>query len=205
MAASEAQTIGRLEIMTALSDPDPNVDLVLIPGLGTAPVSNWGVCQSHWLTTLQQDQTRLRLVEFQYQIPIDDHFSWQLFLDQGANILRELSQLRIAAEVQKRLLLLVCHSLGGCILKQALSIANFQHPRYDLLLKVIVGIVFLGTPHSAPGDDALGEQCLWILKAANSGIVNKQLIVKVKSDISLLTNSRRLQCYAKVFAEIVGD
>lgn len=188
MAASEAQTIGRLEVLTALSDPDPNVDLVLIPGVGTAPASEWGISQPPWLTTLQQDQTRLRLVEFQYQIPIDDHFSWQLFLDQGANLLRELSQLRTAADVQKRPLLLVCHSLGGWILKQALSIANFQHPRYDMLLKVITGIVFLGTPQSSLGDDALGEQCLWILKAANSGISNKQLIVKGKSDTSLLTN-----------------
>lgn len=184
MATPETQTPGRLEILTTLSDSEPSVDIILIPGIGTASAAEWGLCQPLWLSALRQNHLQLRFLEFQYQITIDEHFSWQLLLDQGANLLRELSQLRGSAEVQKSPLLLVCHSLGGCILKQALSIANFQHPRYDSLLNVIIGIVFLGTPHRSLKDDAFVEQCLWILRAANAGLSNKQL----KANTSLLTN-----------------
>ena len=188
MTTSENLSNGRLEVLTEISDPDPNVDLVLIPGVGTTPVSEWGICQAPWLSKLQQNQTRLRLVAFHYQVAIDEQFSWQVFLDQGANLLRELSHLRKDIGLHQRPLLLVSHSLGGCVLKQALSIANFQHPRYDLLLNLIIGIVFLGTPHSSPRDEAFAERCLWILRAAHSGIPNKQLVGQKKGDISLLTN-----------------
>ena len=190
MAAFEAQIGGKLITLDSFSDPDPTVDLVLIPGVGTAPVQEWAVCQPSWLSAVQQDQTRLRILGFHYQILIDDQFSWQLFLDQGANLLRELSQVRNTIKVQRRPLLLVCHSLGGFILKQALCIANLQHTRYDLMLNAIVGMVFLGTPHNSPGDDALGEQCLWILKAANSGFSNKLSTQQRRKDPDLLTNLR---------------
>ncbi|KIW74479.1 hypothetical protein Z517_12419 [Fonsecaea pedrosoi CBS 271.37] len=189
MATFDTQVGSRLAISEAFSNSNPNVDLVLIPGVGTAAVREWGVCQQSWLSMLEREEhSRLRILEFHYQIPLDDHFSWQFFLDQGANLLRELSQLRSATDAQKRPLLLMCHSLGGFILKQAISIANFQHPRYDLLLNALVGMVFLGTPHSSPGDDTLWEQCLWILRAANPGMSNKQALLQKKNDTSLLTN-----------------
>lgn len=44
-------------------------------------------------------------------------------------------------------IILVCHSLGGIIAKQALCVANKQFPRYGTLVNAVAGIIFLSTPH----------------------------------------------------------
>jgi hypothetical protein len=44
-------------------------------------------------------------------------------------------------------ILLVCHSLGGIIAKQALCVANKQFPRYGSIVNSIAGVIFLSTPH----------------------------------------------------------
>lgn len=41
----------------------------------------------------------------------------------------------------------VCHSLGGIVVKQALCVANKQFPRYGAIVNAIAGIIFLSTPH----------------------------------------------------------
>lgn len=41
----------------------------------------------------------------------------------------------------------VCHSLGGIVVKQALCVANKQFPRYGAIVNAIAGIIFLRTPH----------------------------------------------------------
>ena len=43
--------------------------------------------------------------------------------------------------------MIVCHSLGGIVVKQAMCVANKQFPRYESILNAIAGIVFLSTPH----------------------------------------------------------
>ena len=46
-----------------------------------------------------------------------------------------------------RPIMLVCHSLGGIIAKQALCVANKQFSRYGAIVNAVVGIVFFSTPH----------------------------------------------------------
>lgn len=43
--------------------------------------------------------------------------------------------------------MLVCHSLGGLIVKQSLCVANKQFSRYGSTVNAIAGVVFLSTPH----------------------------------------------------------
>lgn len=43
--------------------------------------------------------------------------------------------------------MIVCHSLGGLIVKQALCVANKQFPRYGLTVNAVAGVIFLSTPH----------------------------------------------------------
>jgi hypothetical protein len=43
--------------------------------------------------------------------------------------------------------LIVCHSLGGIVVKQALCVANKQFTRYGSIVNAIAGVVFLSTPH----------------------------------------------------------
>ena len=44
-------------------------------------------------------------------------------------------------------IMLVCHSLGGLIAKQALCVANKQFSRYGTIVNAVVGIIFFSTPH----------------------------------------------------------
>jgi hypothetical protein len=44
-------------------------------------------------------------------------------------------------------MVVVCHSLGGVIVKQALCVANKQFHRYGPIVNAIAGIIFLSTPH----------------------------------------------------------
>lgn len=43
--------------------------------------------------------------------------------------------------------MVVCHSLGGIVVKQALCVANKQFPRYGSIVNAIAGVIFLSTPH----------------------------------------------------------
>lgn len=42
---------------------------------------------------------------------------------------------------------IVCHSLGGVVVKQALCVASNQDNRYGPILNAMVGVIFLSTPH----------------------------------------------------------
>ncbi|KAM5487384.1 hypothetical protein MaudMau93_004652 [Microsporum audouinii] len=44
-------------------------------------------------------------------------------------------------------ILIVCHSLGGIVVKQALCVANRQLHRYGSVVDAIIGVIFLSTPH----------------------------------------------------------
>lgn len=46
-----------------------------------------------------------------------------------------------------RPIVIVCHSLGGIVVKQALCVANKQFPRYGSIVNAIAGVIFLSTPH----------------------------------------------------------
>jgi hypothetical protein len=43
--------------------------------------------------------------------------------------------------------MIICHSLGGIVVKQALCVANKQFTRYGSIVNAIAGVVFLSTPH----------------------------------------------------------
>ena len=43
--------------------------------------------------------------------------------------------------------MIICHSLGGIIVKQALCVANKQFLRCGSIVNAIAGVIFLSTPH----------------------------------------------------------
>lgn len=44
-------------------------------------------------------------------------------------------------------IVIVCHSLGGIVVKQALCVANKQFQRYQSIVNAIAGVIFLSSPH----------------------------------------------------------
>ncbi|KAI9367173.1 hypothetical protein BJX61DRAFT_547746 [Aspergillus egyptiacus] len=72
------------------------------------------------------------------------------FVDCANNFLEELTQARRKA--RERPLLLLGHSLGGLLIKQALNIAR-HNERHTPIKNATVGIAFFGTPHDG-GNEA---------------------------------------------------
>lgn len=62
-------------------------------------------------------------------------------------------------------MVVVCHSLGGLIVKQALCVANRQFHRYGPIVNAMAGIVFLSTPHRYGDKTACLEHFRDILEA----------------------------------------
>ena len=66
--------------------------IVLIPGLGTAPVENWPFCSALWLHRILPPQlSSARILTFDFHVPLSDSFSWQYILLEGSVLLKALS------------------------------------------------------------------------------------------------------------------
>lgn len=63
-------------------------------------------------------------------------------------------------------MLLISHSLGGFILKQAFCVANQQLHRYEYLVNQVAGIIFISTPHFVSEQQRPLETLLLMLKAS---------------------------------------
>ena len=58
--------------------------------------------------------------------------------------------------VLDRLLIFIGHSFGGLVIEQAVVQANSAGGRYEYLVKLIGGVILLGTPHRGSGSQKWG-------------------------------------------------
>ncbi|OBR14340.1 Tetratricopeptide repeat domain-containing protein [Colletotrichum higginsianum IMI 349063] len=143
---------GRLQVLQEPVDASQDgVDIILVPGTGTAPPENWPFASRKWLGTLPGSGAGARILAYKYASPLTGTKpSWESILMLGYDLLQQLSdeQFRSASDpTANKPILMVCHSLGGVIVKQALCVANKQFPRYGPTVNAIAGILFLSTPH----------------------------------------------------------
>ncbi|KAI9733663.1 MAG: hypothetical protein M1834_003265 [Cirrosporium novae-zelandiae] len=180
-------TLRELEFLT-YGQTETETDLILIAGVGSCSVEEWGICSGQWYEFYTKLHTRIRVLAFEHGVFLDEAFSWQLLLDKGGELLSELFEL-YASDDSPRPMVFMCYSLGGIILKQAICIANMQHHKYASLLNCISGIVFIGAPHSLASSDALGERALLLIDCFPSEQYhNKQFKARLKEESSKLTN-----------------
>ncbi|KAF2009119.1 tetratricopeptide repeat domain-containing protein [Aaosphaeria arxii CBS 175.79] len=147
MAASFT-TSGHLQV---LRDPvgtsQDGVDIILVPGIGTSSPDNWPFADQDWLSTLPGSGRKARILAYRYATPFaGNKFSWESVLMLGYDFLQHLSDARTQLDPNLPIVI-VCHSLGGIIIKQALCVANKQFPRYGSIVNAIAGVIFLSTPH----------------------------------------------------------
>ncbi|KAL6699691.1 tetratricopeptide repeat domain-containing protein [Trichoderma pleuroticola] len=151
MATSFATT-GRLQV---LREPDDSfqdgVDIVLIPGIGTTSPENWPFADHEWLASLPSSGTGARILAYEYASPFaGTKPSWESILMLGYDLLQHLLDARSQPTynvIDTKPIVVVCHSLGGIVVKQALCVANKQFPRYGSIVNAIAGVIFLSTPH----------------------------------------------------------
>lgn len=79
----------------------------------------------------------------------------------GEQLLNVLHQSRAGDQERQRPLIMVGHSLGGLVIKQALVLANHGENFKDIRLATS-GIIFLGTPHEG---SSAAEYGIWLARA----------------------------------------
>ncbi|KAH8126575.1 hypothetical protein LI328DRAFT_165971 [Trichoderma asperelloides] len=147
-----------------LYDPAPNsavADLIFIHGLGGHSRKTWSSSstpKSFWPQDWLPNETgfeNVRIHSFGYKADWGKKWQQQSILNIHDFAESLIGGLKNHAGIRRdsTYIILVGHSMGGCIAKEAYIIAR-QHPSYKDLAGRIYGIFFLGTPHH--GSDLAG-------------------------------------------------
>ncbi|KAI0423014.1 Alpha/Beta hydrolase protein [Xylaria grammica] len=143
----------------------PTMDIVAVHGLNghymdTFTDKSWFAPATMWLKDLLPEKIPgCRVMSFEYDASVNS-MSVANVRDSARSLLEHLRDKRedtIYADVP---IVIVAHSLGGIVIKQALVLAGYDYPNMANCTK---GIVFFGTPHR--GADA----AQWALMAEKIG------------------------------------
>ncbi|KAJ5129351.1 uncharacterized protein N7515_005390 [Penicillium bovifimosum] len=142
---------GCLKILRDSVNDSDGVDIVLVPGIGTISPEEWPFADPEWLSTLPGSCGEARIFAYEYPSPfLGTKPSWESMLMLGYDLLQQLGDARSQSDLDETItkpILLVCHSLGGVAVKQALCVAHNQFLRYGSTVNAVAGVIFLGTPH----------------------------------------------------------
>ncbi|KAK0127802.1 hypothetical protein ONS96_007307 [Cadophora gregata f. sp. sojae] len=126
-----------------------NLDIVAIHGLNGDKFRTWTepTAEKLWLRDFLPDELpRARVMTFGYNAAAAFENSKAGIREHARQLLISLMEKRECDSAIKRPLILLGHSLGGLVLKQALVIAQHE-PLYRSIYSSVRGIIFFGTPH----------------------------------------------------------
>ncbi|PGH14460.1 hypothetical protein AJ80_05905 [Polytolypa hystricis UAMH7299] len=145
----------------------PPVDIIAVQGLASTYERTWSKERNDgssvmWLRDLLPvDLEEARIMTFEYDSKWLEDPSYVSLRDCGERLLRSILYDRthrgeetMCPIMARRPLILIGHSFGGLVIKQALVSAAKElqsHPKYEdyqSLITSIAGVVFLGTPHN---------------------------------------------------------
>ncbi|PVF97368.1 TPR-like protein [Serendipita vermifera] len=157
---------------------NPVVDIVAIHGLGGHRERSWTAANGKmWLKDfLADDIPNARILTYGHGADTHSHtyMPTQRLLHFAEGFVEDL--LRVRRSNPERPIIFLAHSLGGIILKKALTLCNI--PEYNLERRQIkvstCGVLFFGTPHSGANEVGLAR------------LVGKLLSVYMVTDDSML-------------------
>ena len=82
-------------------------------------------------------------------------------------LLADLVRERSTSKNEKTALIFITHSLGGIVVKDALSISRSDLAELSGILPITIGVIFLGTPHHGSKATSLGNSCARLAKSAS--------------------------------------
>ncbi|CZR62148.1 uncharacterized protein PAC_12045 [Phialocephala subalpina] len=166
-----------VEVLYAGTGPEgnlrPTIDIVAVHGLNPTnrddhPVATWTDSKSGhlWLRdALPNSEPSARVLVYSYNSSPAFGNDKDRFIFQ-ANYFLEC--LRLIRRKDTNLpLIMIGHSLGGILIKQALINAQ-NNPKYTDIKQATFGLMFFGTPHSGPTDDLkvkFGRACVKIAQS----------------------------------------
>ncbi|KAF4539975.1 Tetratricopeptide repeat domain-containing protein [Lasiodiplodia theobromae] len=158
--------IGGPELTIPIGQVPPQSIFVLVPGVGTKAPNKWyDESERLWLNSLPPAiSAGVSAYAFNHDVT-PRHFAWPQLFGQGERLLKQLVELgenqakRVPAAngAPKVPIVIIAHSVGGFIIKEALCSAFEQKNQYRDLLETLAGVIFLGTPHSISRDDEVWD------------------------------------------------
>ncbi|KAF8850760.1 hypothetical protein BDZ45DRAFT_184971 [Acephala macrosclerotiorum] len=137
-----------------------------VPGVGTPPLASWSNGDGGiWLTSIPPTSAPdIAVYYFEHDFRADEDFSWKVPFDRGADLLDELINLGDAGELSDCPIILIANSLGGIIVKEAMSLIHQQATNFRRLWRTVTGALFLGTPHSQSNDPSSRQNASAVLR-----------------------------------------
>lgn len=158
---------------------DAEVDICFIHGLTGNRDATWTYKgqQKPWpelLIPAELKGLKARIITFGYDAYViqKKHASSNSMTDHAEDLLGKLTLNREKVNALDRKLIFIAHSLGGLVAKQAiLDSKDSPEPESRKLYESLIGIVFMGTPHTGSGIAnwaTLPASAIGIFKSANT-------------------------------------
>ncbi|SPO02531.1 uncharacterized protein DNG_05204 [Cephalotrichum gorgonifer] len=161
-----------------VSPSGAHVDIIAVPGLGSHPLGSWKSPTGNkvWLRDfLPKDLHNIRVLLYGYDTTLPESYSKQTIKDLGRTFLEQIIAFRTRDGTSYRPIILIGHSLGGLVIKEALVRACRKSNDEDSKLsRAAYGLVFFGVPHLGLRNEQL--------RAVVDGQPNKALIDELLAD-----------------------
>lgn len=192
---------GITTLFSPVTDEEHQIDVLAVSGLGSHPFGSFvnKGDRNMWLTNdLPRDIPAARVMIFGYESQLPDSRS-HVQLDDLA-VLLQLAISRILRFEKRKPLLLIGHSLGGLLVKQALI--GIAEPSFDNglpdLLDMIAGILLFGTPNDGLDIESLvpmvnNQPNRFLLESLNCK--SSQVLRRQRQEFSKVLERRKLQLY----------
>ncbi|CAJ2507809.1 Uu.00g089950.m01.CDS01 [Anthostomella pinea] len=126
----------------------PDIDIVLVPGLGGHPERSWmsESTKFNWTTdALVRDFPRARILLYEYESAWRGSLKIKQFMSNIAMTL--LVGLKSKREgCSRRPIVFIGHSMGGLVVAKAITIADSRRDKFPIMFEAIAASIFFGTP-----------------------------------------------------------
>ncbi|KAK1749429.1 hypothetical protein QBC47DRAFT_395871 [Echria macrotheca] len=180
-ATAQKQRKSGLRICHSPSPGPPEIDIVLVHGLGASGDTAWSDTDSSTGRTLCWPQeelprrlkwrARIAIYSYDAKFRTPEFLTRRTLLHQTSRLVEDLVHLRRDSE--RPPIIFVCHSLGGLVVKNALVGArNSDNPDVMDVFSATTGIIFLGTPHDG-SPRALADNICGIVRPPKADILEE--------------------------------
>ncbi|KAK2035755.1 hypothetical protein LZ31DRAFT_601892 [Colletotrichum somersetense] len=136
-----------------------DVDVIAVPGLGSHALGSWKSPNSDevWLRDfLPSDLPSIRVLLYGYDTTLPGSFSKQSIEDLGQTLLERIVAFRARDGTARRPIIFIGHSLGGLLIKEALTRACTRRSESNSTFsKACFGLLFFGVPNLGLRNDQL--------------------------------------------------
>ncbi|ERF76578.1 hypothetical protein EPUS_05851 [Endocarpon pusillum Z07020] len=161
-----------------------DVDVIAVPGLGSHAIGSWKSSSSNdlWLRDyLPDDVPNIRVLLYGYDTSLQGSDSRDSIEDLGSRFLESIKAFR-AGTADRRPIILIGHSLGGLLIKEALVLARNRSddPQNLDLCRACYGLLLFGVPNLGLRNEQLNS----IVQGQPNHVLIRDLVVDDDSEPS---------------------